>query len=165
MAFSTLRSEARENMFQWVGPVCKKKYCFFVLADSPYSIKTLDDARLLSSVATVSGWSSQEQLRDLGFSNLVTFATPQQVLQKMLAKDVPCVVLNDISIRFLLQELGRPPQDVRKEMILSEGQTFLAFSLATDNSYIKKWTAAYNKIAASGKLKQIWAAWYPDIEW
>jgi ABC-type amino acid transport substrate-binding protein len=165
MTFSTLRSEAREDMFQWVGPVCKKRYCFFVRADTDYSIKTLDDARHLRSVATVTGWSSQEQLVTLGFSNLVTFDTPQLVLQRLLDGDVPCVVLNDIAIRLLLQELNHAAKDVRKEMILSEGQTFLAFSLDTDESYIEQWTAAYNKIVSSGKLKQIWEEWYPDIDW
>ncbi len=165
MAFSTLRSEAREDMFQWVGPVCKKRYCFFVRADTDYSIKTLDDAHHLRSVATVTGWSSEEELIALGFSNLVTFDTPQLVLQKLLDGDVPCVVLNDISIRLLLQELNHAPKDVRKELILSEGQTYLAFSLNTDETYIDQWTAAYNKIVSSGKLKQIWDEWYPDIDW
>ena len=165
MTFSTLRSEAREDLFKWVGPVCKKRYCFFVRADTDYSIKTLDDAHHLRSVATVTGWSSEEQLVALGFSNLVTFDTPQEVLQRLLDGDVPCVVLNDIAIRILLQELNRPPKDVRKEMILSEGQTYLAFSLDTDDTYLNQWSAAYDKIVASGKLLEIWEAWYPDIDW
>jgi polar amino acid transport system substrate-binding protein len=165
MAFSTLRSTARESMFKWVGPVCKKKYCFFVKADTDYHITTLDDAHHLRSVATVTGWSSEEELLSYGFSNLVTFATPQIVLQKLLDGDVPCVVLNDISIRMLLTDLGHAPKDVRKEMTLSEGQTYLAFSLTTDDDYVKQWRDAYNKIVASGELKAIWEEWYPDIDW
>jgi len=165
MTFSTLRSTARESMFKWVGPVCKKKYCFFVKADTDYHITTLDDAHHLRSVATVAGWSSEEELLSYGFSNLVTFATPQIVLQKLLDGDVPCVVLNDIAIRMLLQDVGRAPKDVRKEMTLSEGQTYLAFSLTTDDDYVKQWRDAYNKIVANGTLKTIWEEWYPDINW
>ena len=165
MTFSTLRTAAREALFHWVGPVCKKKYCFFVRADTDYQITTIDDARDLQAVGTVKGWSSEQQLIDLGFSNIVTFATPQIVLQKLLAGEIPCVVLNDISIRILLEELNRPLNEVRKEATLSDGQTFLAFSIDTDEEYIKKWTAAYNKIVSSGKLKQIWEEWYPDIAW
>lgn len=165
MAFSTLRSEARESMFKWVGPVCKKRYCFFVKAETDYHILTLNDAHHLRSVATVAGWSSEEQLLALGFSNVVTFATPQLVMEKLLDNEVPCVVLNDIAIRSLLTELGRPYKDVRQELTLSEGQTFLAFAADSDDDYIRQWTDAYNKIVSSGKLKQIWEAWYPDIDW
>ncbi len=165
MAFSTLRSADREDLFHWVGPVCKKKYCFFVQASSDYHITTIDDARHLRSVGTVTGWASEKELLDLGFNNVVTWATPQEVFQKLMDGDIPCAVLNDIAIRILGTESGHPPKDYRKEAVLSEGQTYLAFSKDTDAGYITAWENAYNSLVSTGKFSTIWKKWYPDIDW
>jgi polar amino acid transport system substrate-binding protein len=165
MLFSTLRSASREDLFKWVGPVCKKRYCFYVQSSSDYVISTIDDARHLRSVGTVTGWASEQELLDLGFNNVVTFDTPQEVFQKLMDGDIPCAVLNDIAMRLLATETGHPPKDYRKGAVLSEGQTYLAFSKDTDPAYITAWQNAYNNLVSSGKLSTIWKGWYPDINW
>jgi polar amino acid transport system substrate-binding protein len=165
MLFSTLRTSEREDLCHWIGPVCKKRYCFFVQASSDYHIGTIDDARHLQSVGTVTGWASEKELLDLGFVNVVTWDTPQEVFQKLMDGDIACAVLNDIAVRMLGAESGHPPKDYRKEAILSEGQTYLAFSRGTDPSYITAWENAYNSLVSTGKLGIIWKSWYTDIEW
>jgi len=109
MVFSTLRSTARENLFHWVGPVCKKKYCFFVHASTDYQISTIDEARHMRSIGTVTGWASEQELLDLGFNNVVTWDTPQEVFQKLMDGDISCAVLYDISMRILRSERMAPP--------------------------------------------------------
>jgi hypothetical protein len=79
--------------------------------------------------------------------------------------DIPCAVLNDIAIRILGTESGHPPKDYRKEAVLSEGQTYLAFSKDTDTGYITAWENAYNSLVSTGKFSTIWKKWYPDIDW
>jgi polar amino acid transport system substrate-binding protein len=165
MAFSTLLSPEREDLFQWVGPLCKKRYCFYVQGSSDYEIPNVDAARMMRSVGTVKGWASEEELLDLGFTNVVTWDTPQEVFQKLMEGDIPCAVLNDISMRLLGAETGHPPKDYRKEAVLSEGETYAAFSKDTDEEYIIAWTDAYNTLVSSGKFLEIWKKWYPDIEW
>jgi polar amino acid transport system substrate-binding protein len=165
MAFSTLRSSDRENLFHWVGPVCKKRYCFYVNANSDYHIATIDAARMMRSVGTVTGWASEQELINLGFSNVVTFDTPQEVFQKLMDGDIPCAVLNDIAVRLLASQTGHQPKDYRKEAVLSEGQTYLAFSLDTDQQYLTAWANAYQQLVTSGELARIWKVWYPDIDW
>jgi polar amino acid transport system substrate-binding protein len=165
MAFSTLRSTDREDLFNWVGPLCKKKYCFYVHASSDYQINTIADARNMRSIGTVTGWASEKELTDLGFNNVITWDTPQEVFQKLMDGEVPCVVLNDIAMRALATETGHPPKDYRKGAVLSEGQTYVAFSKDTDASYITDWKRAYDAMVSSGELSGIWEKWYPDIDW
>jgi polar amino acid transport system substrate-binding protein len=165
MVFSTLRSTVRENLFHWVGPVCKKRYCFFVHASTDYQISTIDEARHMRSIGTVTGWASEKELLDLGFNNVVTWATPQEVFQKLMDGDIPCAVLNDIAMRILGSESGHPSKDYRKGAVLSEGQTYLAFSKDTDTGYITAWENAYNSLVSTGKFSVIWKKWYPDIDW
>ncbi len=165
MAFSTVRSTARENLFEWVGPICKKRYCFYVASFSDYQIATIDDARRMRSIGTVAGWASEQELADLGFINVVTWSTPQEVFQKLMDGDIPCAVLNDISMRMLGDAAGHPPKDYRKGAVLSEGQNYLAFSKDTDPEYITAFQTAYDLLVSSGRFAAIWNAWYPDIIW
>jgi len=165
MAFSTLRSSDRENLFHWVGPVCKKKYRFYVHSSTDYQISTIDEARRMRSIGTVTGWASEQELLDLGFNNVVTWATPQEVFRKLMDGDIPCAVLNDISMRILGSESGHPPKDYRKGAVLSEGQTYLTFSKDTGEDYITAWTNAYNSLVSTGRFGTIWKSWYPDIDW
>jgi polar amino acid transport system substrate-binding protein len=165
MVFSTIRSSEREDLFHWVGPVCKKKYCFYVHGASDYHITAVNDARQLPSVGTVKGWASEQELLNLGFTNVVTWPTPQEVFGKLMDGEIACAVLNDIAVGMLATASAHPPKDYRKEAVLSEGQTYLAFSKDTDPAYITSWTNAYNTMVSSGKLATIWAKWYPDIDW
>jgi polar amino acid transport system substrate-binding protein len=165
MAFSTLRSPDREDLFHWVGPLCRKRYCFYVNASTDYDISTIDAARRMRSVGTVSNWASEEELISLGFNNIVTWPTPQEVFQKLMDGEIPCAVLNDISMRFLGTQAGHPPKDYRQGAVLSEGMTYVAFSKDTDDDYLSAWQAAYDQLVSSGKFAGIWTKWYPDIEW
>ncbi|MFH0759930.1 MAG: transporter substrate-binding domain-containing protein [Bacteroidota bacterium] len=165
MLFSTFRTEERENLFKWVGPIGKVSYVFIVKADTDYHIEDLDDARSMRSIGTVAGWASEEQLIDLGFNNVVVWATPQEVLGKLLDESIPCCVLTDLNLRMLLQELGHPPKDVRKEATLSSHEAYMAFSPDTGKDLIAQWESAYDAIVANGTLQEIWDNWYPDIDW
>jgi hypothetical protein len=70
-----------------------------------------------------------------------------------------------LTIKELAFELGHPPKDYRKESVLSEVKTYLAFSNDTDIKYIRAWENAYDLLVSSGKLTAIWKGWHPDVDW
>jgi polar amino acid transport system substrate-binding protein len=165
MTFSTARTAARESQYKWVGPVCKKSYVFYVSTESNIHITTIDDAKTLASVGTVTGWATQEQLTALGFTNVVTWVNSWEVLEKLCHGEVDCVVLNDIGITWLLTKIGHTPEEISQEATLSSAETYLAFSIDTEKEYIDQWQAAYDAIVANGKLLEIWNDWFPYKEW
>jgi polar amino acid transport system substrate-binding protein len=165
MTFSTLRSESRENIFNWVGPVCRKSYSFFVKSDASFQINALDDAKQLGSVGTMTGWSSENQLVEQGFTNVLTWATPTEVFQKLIDGEIDAAVLNDISIKQLAEGAGVEINFVRTDFVLSSGETYLAFSIDTDDKYIQDWKNAYQAIIDNGTFLQIWNKYYPNIDW
>lgn len=165
MLFSTLRNDNRENKFKWVGPVCKKNYCFFVQAASPLVLNAVEDAKTLGVVGVPEGWASVNELEALGFSNLQTWPTPEAVFEKLIDGTADAVVLNDISIDYLAAETGHDPGLVRNELVLSYGETYLAFNPETNNEYIEQWQQAYNTIKSNGTLVDIWNGWYSGISW
>jgi polar amino acid transport system substrate-binding protein len=165
MAFSTQRTPAMEDLFQWVGPVGKSRNCFFVLSGTEYHVGNINDAYHMRSIGAVTGSTAEQEMLALGFLNVVTWATPQQVFLKLVNGDIPCIALNELTIKELAFELGHPPKDYRKESVLSEVKTYLAFSNDTDIKYIRAWENAYDLLVSSGKLTAIWKGWHPDVDW
>lgn len=165
MTFSTLRSESRENVFNWVGPVCRKSYSFFVKVDASFQINSLGDAKQLGSVGTMTGWSSENQLVEQGFTNVVTWATPTEVFKKLIDGEIDAAVLNDISIKQLAEDAGVETNVVRTDFVLSSGETYLAFSIDTDDKYIQDWKNAYQAIIDNRTFLQIWNKYYPNVDW
>jgi len=165
MIFSTARTTQREPYFEWVGPVCKKNACFFVKTGSPVQLNTIDDAKTLGTIGVPEGWSSENELIGLGFTNIQTWATPQEVFEKLIEGTADAVVLNDIAISYLADQTGHNPDEVRNELLFSPGETFLAFSKDTKSSYTQEWNQAYTTITNNGTFAGIWNKWYPGINW
>lgn len=165
MVFSTVRSEAREPLFQWVGPICKRSSCLFIRSDGTVTCSTIGEARQLASIAVPDGWSVHDELVALGFTNLVTCSTPQEALTRLMQKTADAAALNDLSINYLLAELGYLPGDVNKALTISSSQSYFAFSKDTRAAYLQEWTQAYQAIVDNGKFGEIWHKWYPNIDW
>ncbi len=164
MVFSTLKSSQRESLFHWIGPVCAKNYCFFVLADSHIELNDINDAKMLDQIGVPDGWASEQELTDAGFTNLQTWATPEMVFEKLMEGSVDAAVLNDIAIRHLAEEGGYNPETIRNALLLSSGDTYLAFSLDTRQRYLDEWQQAFTKIMNDGTFSSIWDKWYPGLE-
>lgn len=162
--FSTARTESRETMFHWVGPLCQKSYCFFTKTGSGLSLSSLNDAKQLNAVGVPEGWASQSELEDNGFTNIKTGLTPALVFQMLMDGTVDAAVLNDIAIDYLAEELGYSSSDVQNALTLSSGQTWMAFNIDTKSEYLQEWEDAFNSVVAKGTFKAIWKKWYPDVE-
>lgn len=165
LVFSTARTTQREELFSWVGPVCKKNYCFFIKTGSAISLTDLNDAKALTSVGVPEGWASEEELRNQGFTNLQTFSTQEVVLENLLNGNLDAAVLNDISIKYITEILGYEAGDVVNALKLASTESYLAFSKGTKQEYIQEWQDAYNTIYSDGKFSSIWSKWYPGIDW
>ncbi len=165
MIFSTARTAARENRFHWIGPVCKKNYCFFVRSNSTTHLGVISDAKLLTSIGVPEGWASEQELKDQGFTNIQSWPTPQIVFQKLMDGTIQAAVLNDIAIPYLAQQAGYQASEVRNELVLSYTETYMAFSLDTKDLYMQQWEQAYTTIMGNGVFAEIWGKWYPGIRW
>ncbi len=165
MVFSTLKTPARDTLFHWVGPVCRKSYVFYVRTNGTVNFNTLEGAKAVGSIGVPEGWASQQELVNQGFTNIKTFSTTLSVFQKLMDGTIDAAVLNDISIQMLAGQAGYAAADVRSALLLSSNETYLAFSKDTKPEYVEQWQQAYSTIRSNGKFLQIWKKWYPAIDW
>ena len=64
--FSTTRTEQREKLFKWVGPLSNNNWVIFAKADSTISIKSLDDAKPYK-IGGYQGDATSIYLKEKGF--------------------------------------------------------------------------------------------------
>lgn len=104
--FSMSRSEAREKLFKWVGPIIVNGVYLYRLASSNIRIKTVDDARNVSSIAVTNNTNTHQQLLRLGFDNLDVSPTTESVYKKLLIGRVDLTPASRISIEKKIREYG-----------------------------------------------------------
>jgi polar amino acid transport system substrate-binding protein len=71
------RTEIREDLFQWVGPVGTNTTWIYTKNGSGITLNTLNDAKKLNKIGVVNSWFSTQFLEKEGFSNLVYESTPE----------------------------------------------------------------------------------------
>ena len=79
--FSAERTEKREKLFQWVGPVGKNSAIFYAKKGSGIRMNSLEDAKKIAAIATTTNWFTEQYLKSKGFTNLVSSPLPATNVQ------------------------------------------------------------------------------------
>jgi polar amino acid transport system substrate-binding protein len=163
LIFSTSRTEARENLFEWSGPICRNISSFYVKTNSGISINSFEEARSLSGIGVVSGWYTEQMLVDSGFTNLQSFSTPLEALIKLMEGYVEAAVISDISIQYLTASAGYTPDDVSEQLEVATAYLYMAFGKNSKSDYVNAWNTALTQMKQDGAFSTIWNEWYPGL--
>lgn len=158
--FTMDRTELRENLFQWVGPIGSNITFFYVRAGSGITINSLDEARALGSVGTVSSWFSDQYLRNLGFTNLVTGSDPAVMTGKLMNGEVDAFVCTSITFPSILRSLGYQYNQVQPAYTLMSSDFYIAFSKTTSPGTVLQWQKALDAARSDGTYNAIFAKWF-----
>lgn len=158
--FTMDRTEIRDTLFQWVGPIGTNDTHFYVRTDSDISINSIEDATALDAIGTVSSWFSDQYLRDLGFTNLVSDEDPGMIVKWLMAGDVDAFVCSAITISDILQANDYSFADVREEpFILLSSDFYISFSKNTPGTTVELWQETFEAMQADGTYDAIFKKW------
>jgi len=160
--FTMDKTEIREDLFEWVGPIGTNSTYFYIKAGSGIVINNLQDAMSLSSVGTVSSWFSDQHLRDLGFTNLVSGDNPGSMTQQLMAGVIDAFVCSSVTFPDILLAQGFSYEDVDAEYTLMSSDYYIAFSKNTSESIINQWASAFEKMQTDGTYDAIYNKWFPE---
>ncbi len=154
MLFSTARTQLRESLFKWVGPIAEKKYSFYGRASSNFKILSLNDAKHYT-VGVIRDSNNHQFLNAKGFDNLSLATTEEQNINMLRFG------------RLDLWYTGAAPQEALNEAVnskfdlISEVYTvqskklYFAFSVHTSGAVIKQWQTALNELYENGTILNI----------
>ena len=156
MIFPTVRTEQRESLFQWAGPLRNFHYHFFGLAGRGPHIGSLDDAKALPSIGVVRDSFLDAELTRRGFTNLDRSKNEVLVIHKLVAGRTTAIVEGEESLRRYFLDNGGDRKSVVVLGDFMESSSFLAFSLGTAPETVRRWQQALDAMKKEGSFDRLY---------
>ncbi|MBU6953843.1 ABC transporter substrate-binding protein [Hahella sp. HN01] len=158
--FTVTRTEQRESLYKWVGPVAISNLVFFAAKDSNVQINNMDDARAVSRIGTVQGYSAEKLLQRQGFANLVSSPGSEQFNPGNLVRGyLDLWVTVDVVGVFTARLQGIDPGLMKIVYVIQEQPKYIAFSKEVPDSVIQTWQDALDEMKRDGRMQRITRKW------
>jgi len=162
--FSTERTDKREKLFQWVGPVGKNSAIFYAKKGSGIKINSLEEAGKLASIATTTNWFTEQYLKSKGFTNLVSSPVPTANVKQLMEGSVQVAVFTDITVSEIVNKAGYSMEDLEPVFLLSNTYFYIAMSIGTPVEIVKKWQSVLDGMKSDGTFEKIYRRYIPAAE-
>jgi len=159
--FGTARTAAREDQFQWVGPVVTAIASLYSKRGSGLRINSLDDAKQVSRILVVRDFYTHQLLEKLGFTNLEPVPKPETMVKMAVNGRAPLMFVGNVTLPELLEKAEAKRSDVELLYTVTSIQTYIAFSLGTPKEVVAAWQAALDAMKRDGSYNAIYAKWLP----
>ena len=162
--FSTERTEKREKLFQWVGPVGKNSAIFYAKKGSGIKINSLEEAKKVAAIATTTNWFTEQYLKGKGFTNLVSSPLPITSVKQLMNGEVQLSVFTDITIPEIVKNAGYSMDDLEPVFTVSNTYFYIAVSRGTPVEMVKNWQSALDGLKADGTFERIYRSYIPHAD-
>ncbi|WDP89955.1 MAG: amino acid ABC transporter substrate-binding protein [Desulfobacter sp.] len=153
--FSMTRTEARENLFKWVGPVAPNKWVFFAKKGSGLQINSLEDAKKVKKIGTYKDDAAESFLKAEGFSNIESVVNDEANAKKLAAGRIDLWIVGQLQGVFKAKKAIGDAAALENVFDVKETQLYIAFSKNTPDEVIAKWQAELDKMKADGTYDAI----------
>jgi len=154
--FSAERTEKREKLFQWVGPVGKNSSIFYAKKGSGIRISSLEEAKKVSAIATTDTWFNEQDLKDKGFTNLISSKLPTENVRKLIQGEVQLSIFTDITVADIVKNAGYSMDDLEPVFTVSNTYFYIAISQGTSPQMVKKWQSVLDEMKKDGTFEKIY---------
>ncbi|NQV17760.1 MAG: transporter substrate-binding domain-containing protein [Armatimonadetes bacterium] len=159
--FTMKRTELRENLFHWIGPIGGNNTIFYAKKGSGIQIDNMEDAKKVSKIATCSAWFSEQDLKDAGFTNLVSSPVPIENVRQLVEGEVDLSIFTDITIPEIAIQAGYSIDDLEPVFTVSTGYFYVAISKTTPQSFVELWKHTFRAMYEDGTFEKIYEKWIP----
>ena len=156
--FSTARSEEREALFKWVGPLVPLEFVMYKRKDDTKIYRTLNDAKAAKAIAVTKNVISEQFLRKEGFQNLQVEIgkSGEENVQRVLRGEAQLYSNGYISGHYLIKKLHLETKIVMTQMApLFKSTLNIAFNINTPDEVISLWQTTLDEIRSDGTYDQI----------
>jgi ABC-type amino acid transport substrate-binding protein len=153
--FSMTRSESREKLFKWVGPLAEKKIGMFARKDRNIKLNSLEDTKDMLIGVQRNGHGMQ-YLQARGYTNFNAATSALANFRKLMGKRNDLWFSSNATLAGNAKKLG---VDVREfELVLPLDNTFMyiAFNKETPDDTVKQWQQTYDAMVKEGVVEKIY---------
>lgn len=152
--YSMTRTEAREDLFKWVGPIASNKWVLFAKKSSGINLVALDDARKVGTIGTYKDDAAESYLKEQGFTNLDSVIDDAQNVPKLIAGRINLWIIGELQGIHKAKVKGVADQ-LEKVLDVKDTQLYIAFSRNTPDEVIARWQAALDEMKADGSYQDL----------
>ncbi|WP_338802337.1 transporter substrate-binding domain-containing protein [Pseudomonas sp. RSB 5.4] len=152
--FTVLRTDERDDRYQWVGPLIEVETALY---QPP--VKTLQQADQAGRISVPRKWLIYSYLQQQNLKNLDGVETPEQMMRLFSLGRTDFVVSDTLSTAALARTQGMEPGRLQYQIPLMKQDTYIAFSRQTDPGQVQRWQQALETLRADGRMEQIRQRW------
>jgi len=158
LLYSTTRTEAREKLFKWVGPIINSEIVLFARKDRHLSIGNINDLnRQKLSVGVVMNDVGEQILLGQGIKRARLFRFNKGIhLAEMLEQGrIDLLAYGKLVTLWNLKVLGFEPKDFETVYVLKQAAYYYALNPKTDDQLVLQLQQALDQLKASGAVDSI----------
>lgn len=162
--FGMVRTQAREDKFNWIGPIAQKKDIFAVKKGSGIVIMTLEDAKKVAHIGTLRDDAKEIFLKQHGFTNLVPTHDDQKNAIKLVHGRIDLWMTKKPGLKTICNLAGIDYNEIEEVYTLQESSISIAISKGTGEAIVTKWRKAFHEMTADGTVLEIKTNWNMKLE-
>ncbi len=145
--FSTTRTDERENLFKWVGPLSKTQTAFVAKKGSGITLSSPADAgQYVVGVVKDDVGHQLALAAGLPEDKLDIASSADAQVKKLDAGRVDLIVYEVLSVQKLAESLGLDPNSFESALVLKEGELYLACNPGTNDDLLKTIQTALDEV-------------------
>lgn len=156
--FSTTRTEQREELFQWVGPIATNRVKLIARRDSDIQLNDIEDAIDGGyRIAVIREDIGAQRLQEAGVPDSQVHAAISNVsaLRMLERGRVDLWAYGEDVAFWLMEEEGLPATDFAPVLTISESDLYYALHRDTDPSLVARMQAALDRLREQGVVSEI----------
>lgn len=162
--FSMARTKVREDKFNWIGPVARKRDILAAKIGSGIKIASLGDAKKVHLIGTLRDDAKEIYLKNNGFKNLVSTHDDQRNAKKLILGRIDLWATKKPGLITICNLAGVDYRQIEEVYNIRESIVSIAVSKKTSDTIVEKWRNAFNEMSADGTIMTIKSNWNKKLE-
>jgi polar amino acid transport system substrate-binding protein len=162
--FSMDRTEAREDLFHWIGPVGQNSAIFYTRKGSDITIGSMEEAKQVSSIATTTEWWTEQLLNREGFTNLVSSQDSADNVKQLMSGEVELSIFTDITIPEIVKNAGYSMDDLQPVFTVQQNYFYIGMSKGTSPEIVEQWQEVLSEMKQDGTFAEIYRTYLPRAD-
>ncbi|MGH1484800.1 MAG: substrate-binding periplasmic protein [Cellvibrionaceae bacterium] len=150
--FSTTRTEKREKLFKWVGPIANNNYVLFSNSTSDFTINTINDVKNYT-VGAYRGSAGENLVAAAGIKPELVRSDHLNTL-KLQRDRIDLWISGNLYGPYLAKQYG--VTGLKEVFTVRKAQMYVAFNINTPDSIIAKLNGILDKMRAEGFLDSVY---------
>ncbi|MCF8045488.1 MAG: transporter substrate-binding domain-containing protein [Desulfarculaceae bacterium] len=158
MLFSTTRTEKRENLFKWAGPIASNQFCLIVKKANGITITDINDIMKKNlKVTVVHDDVAQQMLQSAGVpdDNMIERPFPGLCIMDLHRNNVDAMAYGKHVAMWMLGLYGFNSYEYTSAYTIQEGDLYYAFNKKVEDDVVNRFQQALDTVKASGEFDAI----------